>query len=87
MCTICADGTALPPMVIFKGEYFLEKWLQNNPICAMCVEPLTTKMLLLTPGNRICKSAKGWTNGQIGVDWIKFFDDQTHAKLTCQSNY
>lgn len=35
MCTICADGTAdVPPVVIFPGQNFLEKWLQENPISA-----------------------------------------------------
>jgi len=28
--TICADGTALKPTVIFKGKNFLEKWGANN---------------------------------------------------------
>jgi hypothetical protein len=37
MCTVCADGTVLPPVVIFKGQYFLEKWCQNNPIGAAYV--------------------------------------------------
>jgi len=34
MSTICADGSNVPPVVIFKGQYFLEKWRQNNPIGA-----------------------------------------------------
>lgn len=34
MATICADGTSVPPVVIFKGQYFLEKWRQENPIDA-----------------------------------------------------
>lgn len=29
--TICADGTALPPAVIFKGQGYLVKWHQENP--------------------------------------------------------
>jgi len=30
--TICADGTAIPPTAIYKGVYFLERWLeQENP--------------------------------------------------------
>lgn len=29
--TICADGTSLPPAVIFKGKAFQVKWKQNNP--------------------------------------------------------
>jgi hypothetical protein len=30
--TICADGTSLPPAVIFKGESFQTSWRQNNPL-------------------------------------------------------
>ena len=30
--TICADGTSLPPTVIYKGEAFQMKWLQENPL-------------------------------------------------------
>ena len=44
---------------------------------------IETKLNLLTDSlNSICKSAKGWTNGEIGVDWIKLFDLQTCTKLT-----
>lgn len=32
--TICADGTSIPPLVIFKGKAFQVKWLQNNPLNA-----------------------------------------------------
>ena len=32
--TICADGTTIPPTVIFKGEAFQTKWLQENPLDA-----------------------------------------------------
>jgi len=28
--TICADGTALKPTIIFKGRSFLKKWGENN---------------------------------------------------------
>ena len=27
---ICADGTSLKPMIIFKGKNFMEKWNNNN---------------------------------------------------------
>lgn len=30
--TICADGTSTPPTVIYKGESFQAKWLQENPL-------------------------------------------------------
>lgn len=29
--TICADGTSIPPAVIFKGQAFQVKWKQDNP--------------------------------------------------------
>lgn len=29
--TICANGTALPPAIIFKGKGYLVKWHQENP--------------------------------------------------------
>ncbi|KAG8712307.1 hypothetical protein FRC09_020010 [Ceratobasidium sp. 395] len=32
--TICADGTSLPPTVIFKGKHYLVKWDQDNPLNA-----------------------------------------------------
>lgn len=35
--TICADGTSLPPAVIFKGQNFLVKWDQDNPLNASYV--------------------------------------------------
>ena len=35
MVTICANGTTIPPVVIFKGQAYLSKWKQNNPINAL----------------------------------------------------
>ncbi|KZT32305.1 DDE-domain-containing protein, partial [Sistotremastrum suecicum HHB10207 ss-3] len=32
LVTICADGTSLPPLVIFKGKHFQLQWNQNNPL-------------------------------------------------------
>lgn len=34
MVGICADGSAIPPAVIFKGESFQTSWKQNNPLNA-----------------------------------------------------
>ncbi|KLO14845.1 DDE-domain-containing protein, partial [Schizopora paradoxa] len=31
---ICADGTSIPPLVIFQGKAFSVNWLQNNPLKA-----------------------------------------------------
>ena len=37
MVTICADGTSVPPAVIFKGSKYLVKWKQDNPTNMMYV--------------------------------------------------
>ncbi|KZP28033.1 CENP-B protein, partial [Athelia psychrophila] len=63
--SICADGTSLPPAVIFKGLAFQLKWEQDNPLNAV-----------------IGHSKKGWTDGEIGIEWIKIFDQQTSEKAT-----
>lgn len=41
--TICADGTSIPPAVIFKGEAFQVKWRQDNPLNASYVLFPSTK--------------------------------------------
>jgi len=30
LITICADGTAFHPTIIFKGQDFMTKWGNNN---------------------------------------------------------
>ena len=30
LVTICADGSTIPPLVIFKGETYFCKWGENN---------------------------------------------------------
>ena len=37
LVTICADGTNVTPLVIFKGQNFMKKWGVNNPIGAAYV--------------------------------------------------
>jgi hypothetical protein len=34
LVTICADGTSIPPAVIFKGNAYNVKWGENNPLNA-----------------------------------------------------
>ena len=34
ICTVCADGLSIPPIVIFKGKKVLPEWLENNPLQA-----------------------------------------------------
>lgn len=37
ICTICADGSTIPPAVIFKGSAYNVKWGENNPLKASSV--------------------------------------------------
>ena len=37
LVTICADGTSLPPAVIYKGQAFHSSWVQDNPVKASYV--------------------------------------------------
>ncbi|PPQ94161.1 hypothetical protein CVT25_004429, partial [Psilocybe cyanescens] len=61
--TICADGTTIPPSVIFKGNAYNVRWGDNNPLNA-------------SPGYQ----KKGWTDDEIGIEWIKQFDQLTRTK-------
>ncbi|RDB22968.1 hypothetical protein Hypma_009914 [Hypsizygus marmoreus] len=63
MVTICADGTSIPPAVIFKGEGYQVSWKQDNPLKAS-----------------LGYSKKGYLDGEIGVEWIKQFDECTREK-------
>ena len=35
--TVCADGNALPPSVIFKGARINSEWARTNPAGARCI--------------------------------------------------
>jgi hypothetical protein len=34
LVTICGDGTAIPPAIIYKGDGFQVNWVQDNPLNA-----------------------------------------------------
>jgi len=54
---ICADGTALPPFVIFKGDQPQQQWFPRDPSFL---------------GNwRFATSPKGWTTNEIAALWLK----------------
>jgi hypothetical protein len=60
---ICADGSAVAPLVIFKGENGSMGWAQSPEV----------------PGNwRFSASQNGWTSNQHGVEWLQgCFDPDT----------
>jgi hypothetical protein len=62
---ICADGTVLLPMIIMKGKYVQKSWLINSPL----------------PGDIVWAcSPNGWTDNELGVEYIKAFDKWTVDK-------
>lgn len=88
MVCICANGSNVLPTVIFQGQYFLEKWKQNNPIEAVYVWSCVVSMLDTdAKTNRYCWSDKGWTDSEIGADWLWYFDEKTRTKLQPGEKY
>lgn len=81
MVTICADGTALPPAVIFKGEGFQAQWEQDNPLKALYAT-INDYILVQTKNviTRLGYSKKGYTDGEIGIEWLKQFDNYMKKK-------
>lgn len=62
---VCATGWTLPPYIVVKGKFHLTSWYQNGRL----------------PSDwRIHTSTNGWTTNEIGLDWIKHFDQCTKAR-------
>lgn len=60
-----ADGTKIPPMIIFKGENIVNKWLPSN----------------FPAGWVFSCNSKGWSSNEHGVEWLrKCFDPATKEK-------
>jgi len=63
---INAAGWAIPPFLIFAGQYHLSAWYEEEGI----------------PRDwAIAVSDNGWTTNEIGVDWLKHFIEHTEGKL------
>jgi hypothetical protein len=62
---INALGWAVPPYLIVKGQYHLASWTHDNHL------PLNWG---------IAVSKNGWTTNEIGLDWIKHFDQSTKTR-------
>ena len=62
---ISAAGWAIPPFVIFAGQYHLSAWYEGDDI----------------PGDwAISLSDNGWTTNELGVDWLKHFVKHTKER-------
>ncbi|CUA69981.1 hypothetical protein RSOLAG22IIIB_08826 [Rhizoctonia solani] len=59
MVTIGARGVSIPPFVIFKGQAFMVSWF---------LQPNTANA-------KISYSKKGYMTGEVGLEWIKHFNN------------
>ena len=63
----CADGTALPPLIIFKGTKLSTRWANGN---------------IPTDWRFVCNT-KGWTRNEHGIKWLReCFEPLTREKAT-----
>ncbi|KAJ0128182.1 putative tubulin--tyrosine ligase C12B10.04 [Fusarium oxysporum f. sp. albedinis] len=59
---INAEGQSIAPFIIGAGQYHLANWYQESNL----------------PGDWvIATSQNGWTNNQLGLEWLKHFDRST----------
>jgi len=74
---ICADGSSIPPLMIFTGETFVRQWV-----------PMDFDSTWLFTNN-----TKGWTSHEHGLQWLKRCFEPTirekangqYRLLTCDS--
>jgi hypothetical protein len=65
IAAINAAGWSVPPFLIFAGKYHLSAWYEEAEI----------------PRDwAIAVSDNGWTNNELGVDWLKHFNAYTKAR-------
>jgi hypothetical protein len=62
---ICADGTFIPPLIIFKGKNVLQDWVPDSVHDTWAFS---------------CNT-KGWTSNRHGLEWLeRCFEPATHEK-------
>lgn len=69
LATICADGSALPPALIYQGDSYdlQDTWLEDYDSSS--------------DEAYFAVSKKGWTNEELGLSWLsKLFEPITHKK-------
>lgn len=62
---VCADGTVVPPLVIFKAENLSRQWIPAN----------------IHGSWRFSCNSKGWTSNEHGLQWLtRCFEPETRDK-------
>ena len=62
---VCADGWVVLPYFVVKGKNHLLPWYQDSRF---------------QPEWRVHTSENGWTTNEIGLDWLKHFDQSTKRR-------
>jgi len=71
---ICADGSSITPMIIFKGENISKSWIPVEQLKAIHAE-----------GWHVSCNKKGWTSNGHGIEWLKkSFEPATREKANSQ---
>ena len=65
-----SQGWAIPAFIIVQGKHHLSIWYKDSPLSSDWV---------------VAVSNNGWTMNELGVDWIKHFDQ--HIKLRIKGVY
>src|SRR4051794_26197047 len=66
IASICAARYASPPFIIYKGRVHISAWYEEADI----------------PRNwKISVSENGWTNNNLGLAWLKYFDAYTKESV------
>jgi len=60
----CADGSAIPPFLVFKGKLLNNRWFQQG----------------LPSNWKLTTSQNGWTTNEVTVQFIQHFEQYTKAK-------
>ncbi|KAI8690555.1 HTH CENPB-type domain-containing protein [Fusarium sp. Ph1] len=64
---INAEGQAIQPFIVVTGQYHLANWYQESNL----------------PGDwAIATSENGWTDNEIGLEWLKHFNRHTTNRST-----
>ena len=63
---INAAGWTIPPFLVFAGQYHLSAWYEEEDIPRDWV---------------IAVSDNGWTNNELGVEWLKHFNAYTKTRV------
>ncbi|EFQ90857.1 hypothetical protein PTT_12453 [Pyrenophora teres f. teres 0-1] len=63
---INATGWAIPPFIIFKGRYHLSALYKEDNLPQDWV---------------IAVSENGWTTNELGLQWLKYFDEHTKRRV------